>query len=138
MLRRIRNSILRMDTFFATSVSCCGPRWAIALEPQIRHQVESVDATLPVYDVAAMDALLDRSLGARRFSAQLVGGFAGAALLLSSIGIYGVLAYMVGQRSREIGLRLALGAERSDILKMVLRRGLVLAGAGVTAGVIVL
>jgi len=109
---------------------------ASALEPRIRHEVESVDATLPVYDVAAMDALLDRSLGARRFSAQLVGGFAGAALLLSSIGIYGVLAYMVGQRSREIGLRMALGAERSDILKLVVTKGVALSIAGIGAGVI--
>jgi predicted permease len=109
---------------------------ASALERQIRHEVQSVDSTLPVYDVASMNELLDRSLASRRFAAQLVGGFAGLALLLAAIGIYGVLAYMVGQRSREIGLRMALGATRSDILKLILRRGAVLAGAGVTAGVI--
>jgi ABC-type antimicrobial peptide transport system permease subunit len=107
-----------------------------ALEPQIRHQVESVDTKLPVYDVASMNELLDRSLASRRFSAQLVGGFAGVALLLASIGIYGVLSYTVGQRSREIGLRMALGAERADILKLVVTSGVVLSIVGIVAGVI--
>jgi ABC-type antimicrobial peptide transport system permease subunit len=65
-----------------------------------------------------------------------VGGFAGLALLLASIGIYGLLAYMVGQRSHEIGLRMALGAGRADILKLILQKGIILAGSGVLAGVI--
>jgi predicted permease len=109
---------------------------ASALEPRIRHEVQSLDPGLPVYDIVSMDELLDRSLASRRFSARLVGGFAGVALILASIGIYGVLAYMVGQRSREIGLRMALGATRGDILKLILRKGAVLAGIGVAAGVI--
>ncbi|HYL73997.1 MAG TPA: ABC transporter permease [Bryobacteraceae bacterium] len=107
-----------------------------ALEPQIRHQVHSVDPALPVYDVASMNELLDQSLASRRFSAQLVGGFAGVALLLASIGIYGVLAYLVGRRSREIGLRMALGAERTDILKLIVTKGVVLSIIGIVAGVI--
>ena len=107
-----------------------------ALEPEIRRQVASLDPKLPVYDVASMNELLDRSLASRRFSAQLVGVFAGVALVLAAIGIYGVLAYMVGQRSREIGLRMALGATREDILKLIFRKGAVLAAAGVTAGMI--
>jgi putative ABC transport system permease protein len=109
---------------------------ANALEPQIRRQVASIDPGLPVYGVTSMNELLDRSLASRRFSAGLVGVFAGVALLLASIGIYGVLAYMVGQRSREIGLRMALGATREDILKLILRKGAVLAAIGVTAGMI--
>jgi predicted permease len=108
-----------------------------ALEPEIRRLVHSLDANLPVYDVASMDALLDRSLASRRLTAQMVGGFAVVALLLASIGIYGLLAYMVGQRSREIGVRVALGAGRTDIVKLIVGKGVVLAGIGVAAGVFI-
>jgi len=109
---------------------------AITLEPQIRGAIQSVDPGLPVFNVTSMDEVLDASLASRRFSANLVAGFAGGALLLASIGIYGLLAYMVGQRSREIGLRLALGAQRADVLRLVLGKGVVLAGLGIVAGVI--
>ena len=110
---------------------------ASTLEAQIRGAIQSVDPGLPVFNVTSMDEVLDASLASRRFSANLVAGFAGGALLLASIGIYGLLAYMVGQRSREIGLRLALGAQRADVLRLVLRKGVVLAGLGIVAGVIV-
>jgi putative ABC transport system permease protein len=109
---------------------------ASTLEPQIRGAIQSVDPGLPVFNVTSMDEVLDASLASRRFSANLVAGFAGGALLLASIGIYGLLAYMVGQRSREIGLRLALGAQRADVLRLVLGKGVVLAGLGIVAGVI--
>jgi predicted permease len=109
---------------------------ASTLEPQIRQQIQSIDPGLPVFNVSSMDDVLDKSLASRRFSAALVGGFAALALLLASIGIYGLLAYMVGQRSREIGLRMALGAGRGDILKLILQKGLVLAAVGIAAGVI--
>jgi len=109
---------------------------ASTLEPQIRGTIQSVDPGLPVFGVTSMDEILDASLASRRFSANLVAGFAGGALLLASIGIYGLLAYMVGQRSREIGLRLALGAQRADILRLVLGKGVVLAGLGIVTGVI--
>ena len=107
---------------------------AALLEPQIRHEIESIDPGLPVFNVISMDDILDRSLASRRFSADLVGGFAGLAVLLASIGIYGLLAYMVSQRSREIGIRMALGARRDDILRMFLRKGVALAGLGIVAG----
>jgi predicted permease len=109
---------------------------AATLEPRIRREVQNIDPGLPVFNVSSMNDVLDRSLASRRFSADLVGGFAGVALLLASIGIYGVLAYMVGQRSREIALRMALGAGRADILKLIVTKGVVLAGVGIVAGVL--
>jgi predicted permease len=109
---------------------------AAVLEPQIRHEIQSIDPTLPVFGVLSMNDVLDRSLASRRFAADLVGGFAGLAVLLSSIGIYGLLSYMVGQRSRDIGIRMALGARREDILRMFLHRGVVLAGVGVIVGLV--
>jgi predicted permease len=109
---------------------------AKVLEPQIRHEIQSIDPGLPAFNVSSMNDVVDRSLASRRFSADLVGGFAGLALLLASIGIYGLLAYMVGQRAREIGLRMALGARRWDVLKLILGKGVVLAGVGIVAGVI--
>jgi predicted permease len=110
---------------------------ASTLEAQIRGAIQSVDPELPVFSVTSMDKVVDASLASRRFSADLVGGFAGLAVLLASIGIYGLLAYIVGQRSREIGIRMALGARRGDILRMFLGKGVALAGVGIVAGVVV-
>src|SRR5215472_3634799 len=109
---------------------------ATLLEPQIRREIQDIDPGLPVFGVSSMNDVLDRSLASRRFSANLVGGFAGLAVLLASIGIYGLLAYMVGQRSREIGIRMALGARRNDILRMFLGKGVALAGVGIVAGLV--
>ncbi|HLJ47531.1 MAG TPA: ABC transporter permease [Bryobacteraceae bacterium] len=109
---------------------------ASTLEQRIRHDVQAIDPGLPVYDVASMSELLDRSLGSRHFSADLVGGFAIVALLLAAIGIYGLLAYMAGQKSREIGLRIALGARPTEILRLIVRKGIILAAIGVSAGLL--
>jgi putative ABC transport system permease protein len=107
------------------------------LEPQIRREIQSIDSRLPVFNVSSMNDILDRSLASRRFAADLVGGFAGLAVLLASIGIYGLLAYLVGQRSREIGIRMAMGARRGDILRLFLHKGVALAGVGIVAGLVV-
>ena len=109
---------------------------AALLEPEIRQEIQSIDPGLPVFNVSSMNDVIDSSLASRRFSANLVGAFAGLALFLASLGIYGLLAFMVGQRSREIGLRMALGAGRADILKMILGKGVILTGVGILAGVV--
>jgi putative ABC transport system permease protein len=77
---------------------------------------------------------MEGSMAPQRFSAELVGNFAVMALLLASVGIYGLLAYLVGQRSQEIGVRIALGAQRSHILRLILTQGALLAGVGVCVG----
>jgi predicted permease len=110
---------------------------ATQLAPRIRDDIQSIDAGLPVFNVSSMDAIVDRSVASRRFSADLVGGFAGLAVLLASIGIYGLLAYLVGQRSREVGIRMALGARPGDILRMFLRKGITLAGVGIVTGLVI-
>ncbi|MGB8563973.1 MAG: ABC transporter permease, partial [Pseudolabrys sp.] len=109
---------------------------AASLEPLIRREIQAVDPDLPVFNVRTMNEVIDGSLASRRFSAELVGVFAVVALLLASVGIYGLLAYMVGQRSHEIGVRMALGAMPSTIGKMIVSRGAGLAGIGVGIGLI--
>jgi len=120
----------------AVSVVARTPLPASLLESQIRKEIQTLDPALPVFNVRSMNDLMDASIAPRRFSAELVGVFAAVAMLLSSIGIYGLLAYMVGQRSREIGIRVALGAQRPDILKLILGKGLLLAGTGIAIGLI--
>ena len=109
---------------------------ATSLEPQIRREIQAVDPDLPVFNVRTMNEVIDGSLASRRFSAELVGVFAVMALLLASVGIYGLLAYMVGQRAHEIGVRMALGAMPSTIGKMIVSRGTGLAGIGVGIGLL--
>jgi putative ABC transport system permease protein len=120
----------------AVSVVARTPLPASLLESQIRKEIQTLDPALPVFNVRSMNDLMDASIAPRRFSAELVGVFAAVAMLLSSIGIYGLLAYMVGQRSREIGIRVALGAQGPDILKLILGKGLLLAGTGTAIGLI--
>jgi putative ABC transport system permease protein len=102
----------------------------------LREQVQAVDPNLPVFGERAMETVVSDSLGQRRFAMQVVALFGVLALLLASIGIYGVMAYAVNQRTREIGIRVALGASRAMIMRWVLRQGLVLIAIGVGTGLL--
>jgi predicted permease len=106
-----------------------------AISAQVRAQVQAVDATLPVFHAETLDDVLFTSLSVRRFSMEMVAFFAATALLLAGLGIYGTISYLVNEQRREIAIRLALGAQRGTILKMVLGRGLGLAAAGAGVGV---
>ncbi len=105
-----------------------------AISAQVRTQIQSVDAELPVFRAETLDDVLSSSLSVRRFSMEMVALFAATALLLAGLGIYGTISFLVNEQSREIAIRLALGAQRRDILKMVLSQGLTLAGAGAGVG----
>ena len=105
-----------------------------AISAQVRTQVQAVDAELPVFHAETLDDVLSSSLSVRRFSMEMVALFAATALLLAGLGIYGTISFLVNEQSREIAIRLALGAQRRDILKMVLRQGLTLAAAGAGVG----
>lgn len=102
----------------------------------IRHEVITLDPDQAVSDVKTMDEIFEANLGHRRLTMSLLGVFAGIALLLALIGIYGVIAYSVAQRTQEVGIRRALGAARSDILRLILRQAAGLATAGVAIGVV--
>jgi putative ABC transport system permease protein len=104
------------------------------LAESVRQQIWSVDKQQPVSDVMPLDRLVGESLAPRRMQASLLGGFAGLALLLASIGIYAVLSFVVTQRTQEIGVRVALGAHAGDVLRMVLSHGLKLFTIGAVLG----
>ncbi len=105
-----------------------------SLVAPVREAVLALDREQPVYDIKTMDARLDDALAKRRAPMLLLGIFSGIALLLAALGVYGVLAFSVGQRRQEIGIRMALGAQRSDILGLILRQGVMLVIIGVALG----
>jgi predicted permease len=101
----------------------------------VREAIERLNSQNVMFETSTMDTIIAESLAARRFSMTLLSVFAAIALLLSSIGIYGVVSYVVGQRTREIGIRLALGAQRQDVLRLMLGEGMRMAITGVIVGI---
>jgi predicted permease len=105
------------------------------LSPAVKKELRSIDPDLPMYSVRTMTERVEESLAQQRFSMLLLALFAGFALALATIGIYGVMAYLVNQGTREIGIRMALGATQREILNLVVSQGMTLAGSGVAIGV---
>jgi putative ABC transport system permease protein len=107
-----------------------------SIADEVRRQVQSLDSTLPVFGAQTLTATVSASLSQRRFALEVIASFALTALLLASIGVYGVISYLVTERTREIGIRLALGAQKRNILRVILQQGFQLAVAGAAIGMV--
>jgi putative ABC transport system permease protein len=108
----------------------------LALSAPIRREIERLDPEVPMADIRLMDEYVTEAVASTRFTLTLISVFAGIALLLASIGLYGVISYSVRQRTREIGVRMAFGADEKNIVRLVLGRGVVLGLAGVGVGIV--
>ena len=111
-------------------------RQPASLIPDIRAAMKEVDPALASNEFTALDQTLDRAIAPRRLITQILGSFSSFALLLAVIGLYGIITYSVNQRSRDIGIRLAIGAQQSDVLRLVVGEGLRMAGLGVAVGLV--
>jgi predicted permease len=103
--------------------------------PDVRNVLLGLDPTLDVKDITLMSSQIDQTLAATRLASTLIGVFGIVAMLLACIGLYGAMAWMVGRRTREVGIRMALGAQRADVLRLVLKQGLILIAFGVIVGI---
>jgi predicted permease len=108
----------------------------LLLLPAIREQVRALDAELPIYHAERLEEYVSASLAQRRFTSLLCAVFAGAGLLLAVVGLFGVMSYSVAQRTHEIGVRVAVGAEKSDILRLILREGMGITAVGLGIGLL--
>ncbi len=120
----------------AMNVVVRGSNDPAALAPALKQQVHELDSELPLYNLLTMQHRLEESLARRRFTMVLLGVFAAIALVLATIGIYGVMAYLISQGTRDIGIRMALGATQNEILALTVGKGLILAVSGAAIGVL--
>src|SRR5262249_32731398 len=123
------------DSFLTFVIRANGD--ASTLANEARRAIWSVASDVPVYRVAAPEDRVERSVGPRRFVMVLLGCFGAIALLLTAIGLYGVISHTVSERTREIGVRAALGATRADIVRLIVGGGLRVVAAGLAAGVLI-
>jgi ABC-type antimicrobial peptide transport system permease subunit len=134
----------RVTLYFAASQEIGSTMYLVArtttaplsLVASITSEVRSMDPNVPIFDVKTMDQRLSESLARRRFAMMALGVFAGFALMLAIVGIYGVISYSVAQRTNELGIRLALGASQFDVLRLVLSSGLRLSLIGIAFGIV--